>query len=436
MADESQQSIFLYNVCSSEYSSKFPNLMTSSVPILQVASVLHAKKYEPARKTALERTWRICQSLYGKVQALLLGPLVTLNPKDAIQIMNSDNNKVCKELIMHLAKFKRVRLGHLPTPLEPLDNLSAALNGPRIWIKRDDCTGLSSGGNKTRKLEFLMADAIEKGANIVITQGATQSNHARQTAAAAAILGIKCEILLEDRTGSEDESYVYNGNVLLDRLHGAPVRKLPGGTDMAQAMEELAEDLRKQGHNPYIIPGGGSNEIGALGYVNAALELLNQANEQDLQIDHLIHATGSSGTQAGLITGLCGLNSGIPLLGIGVRAPREKQEDMVYQLALKTADYIGNGIQVPRQSVVANCDYVGGGYGIPTQGMVEAVRMLAEMEGILLDPVYSGKGMAGMIDLVRNGHFDDCNNIVFLHTGGSIALFGYPNAFNLPGYAP
>mgnify|MGYP000137713309 CR=1 FL=1 len=335
---------------------------------------------------------------------------------------------------MHLSKFKRVRLGHLPTPLEPLDNLSKALGGPRIWIKRDDCTGLSSGGNKTRKLEFLMADALDKGADVVITQGATQSNHARQTAAAAAILNLKCEILLEDRTGSIDNSYVYNGNVLLDRLHGAPVRKLPGGTDMAAAMEELAEDLRKKGFKPYIIPGGGSNEIGALGYANAAMELVNQANELGLRIDHLVHATGSSGTQAGLITGLCGLSSGIPLLGIGVRAPQAKQEDMVYQLALRTADFIGTNIRIPRESVVANCDYVGDGYGIPTKGMVEAVRMLAELEGILLDPVYSGKGMAGLIDLVRKGQFNDCENIVFLHTGGSVALFGYPDSFDLPGY--
>jgi L-cysteate sulfo-lyase len=279
-----------------------------------------------------------------------------------------------------------------------------------------------------------MADALDKGADVVITQGATQSNHARQTAAAAAILNLKCEILLEDRTGSIDNSYVYNGNVLLDRLHGAPVRKLPGETDMAAAMEELAEDLRKKGFKPYIIPGGGSNEIGALGYANAAMELVNQANELGLRIDHLVHATGSSGTQAGLITGLCGLSSGIPLLGIGVRAPQAKQEDMVYQLALRTADFIGTDIRIPRESVVANCDYVGDGYGIPTKGMVEAVRMLAELEGILLDPVYSGKGMAGLIDLVRKGQFNDCENIVFLHTGGSVALFGYPDSFDLPGY--
>jgi L-cysteate sulfo-lyase len=333
---------------------------------------------------------------------------------------------------MHLSRFPRIRLGHLPTPLEPMDNLSSELGGPRIWIKRDDCTGLSSGGNKTRKLEFLMADARAKGADVVITQGATQSNHARQTAAAAAILGLGCEILLEDRTGSEIPAYNFNGNVLLDQLHGAPVRKLKGGTDMAVAMERRASELRNEGLNPYIIPGGGSNEIGALGYVNCAFELLSQSNDEGLIIDHIVHATGSSGTQAGLVVGLAGLNSGIPLLGIGVRAPQEKQEQMVFDLAQKTSEFIGTGINISREQVVANCNYVGEGYGLPTPAMVDAVKLVAQTEGILLDPVYSGKGMAGLIDLVEKGHFNGCENIVFIHTGGSAALFGYPDIFGLP----
>ena len=339
---------------------------------------------------------------------------------------------LCKVGIMHLSRFPRIRLGHLPTPLEPMDNLSSELGGPRIWIKRDDCTGLSSGGNKTRKLEFLMADAKAKGADIVITQGATQSNHARQTAAASAFLGLGCEILLEDRTGSEAPAYNVNGNVLLDQLHGAPVRKLKGGTNMALAMEERADELRSKGLNPYIIPGGGSNEIGALGYVNCAFELMSQAYEMGLVIDHIVHATGSSGTQAGLAVGLAGLTSGIPLLGIGVRAPKEKQEQMVFDLAKRTAEFIGSGITVARDQVVANCDYVGQGYGLPTSAMVNAVKLVAQTEGILLDPVYSGKGMAGLIDLVEQGQFNGCENIVFIHTGGSAALFGYPDIFGLP----
>lgn len=335
---------------------------------------------------------------------------------------------------MHLSRYPRVRLGHLPTPLEPMDNLSKLLGGPRLWIKRDDCTGLSTGGNKTRKLEFLMADALEQGADVVITQGATQSNHARQTVAAACKLGLECHILLEDRTGSESDAYNYNGNVFLDQLHGATVEKRSGGTDMAAEMVSLAERLKSEGKRPYIIPGGGSNEIGALGYVNAALELLSQANDMGLRIDHLVHATGSAGTQAGLVTGLAACHAGIPVLGIGVRAPKEAQEANVFALAQKTEAKLGLTGVVTRDQVVANCDYVGEGYGLPTDSMLEAVTLLARYEGILLDPVYSGKGMAGLIDLIRQGHFSQDENIVFLHTGGSVALFGYPDAFGFSDY--
>ncbi|MCA0918367.1 MULTISPECIES: D-cysteine desulfhydrase [Halomonas] len=338
------------------------------------------------------------------------------------------------EARMHLSRFPRVRLGHMPTPLEPMDNLSKLLGGPRLWIKRDDCTGLSTGGNKTRKLEFLMADALEKGADTIITQGATQSNHARQTVAAACKLGLGCHILLEDRTGSEDPNYNHNGNVFLDQLHGASVEKRPGGADMAAEMEGLADRLKSEGKRPYIIPGGGSNEIGALGYVNAALELLAQANDMGLRIDHLVHATGSAGTQAGLVTGLAACNAGIPVLGIGVRAPKDKQEANVFALAQKTEAKLGLSGVVSREQVVANCNYVGEGYGVPTDSMIEAVTLLARHEGILLDPVYSGKGMAGLIDLIRQGHFKQDENVVFLHTGGAVALFGYPDAFDFPDY--
>lgn len=335
---------------------------------------------------------------------------------------------------MNLARYPRVRLGHLPTPLEPMDNLSKHLGGPRLWIKRDDCTGLSSGGNKTRKLEFLMAEALAQKADVVITQGATQSNHARQTAAAAAKLGLACMILLEDRTGQTDEAYTLNGNVLLDQLHGASISKRKGGSDMQAEMEIVAADLRKKGRRPYVIPGGGSNVVGALGYVNCAIELLNQANDMGLRIDLVVHATGSAGTQAGLVAGLVALNCGIPVLGVGVRAPKDRQEASVLALAEKTAAHLGLPGIMKREQVVANCDYVGQGYGIPTEGMVEALKLVARTEGILLDPVYSGKGMAGLIDLIKKGQMSKHSNVVFLHTGGSAGLFGYPSAFALPGY--
>ena len=330
---------------------------------------------------------------------------------------------------MHLARFPRLRVAHLPTPLEPLENLSRELGGPDIWIKRDDCTGLATGGNKTRKLEFLMAEARQHGADLVITQGATQSNHVRQTAAFAAKLGMSCYVLLEDRTSSKDNNYNNNGNVLLDHLHGATVEKRPGGSDMNAEMESVADQFRAEGRTVYIIPGGGSNAVGALGYVNCALELVNQANDIGLRIDHLTHATGSSGTQAGLITGLKAMNANIPLLGVGVRAPKAKQEQMVYELAVKTADMLGCPGILSREDVVANCDYVGEGYGIPAPSTVAAIEMFARLEGILLDPVYSGKGAAGLIDLCRKGYFKKGEQVVFLHTGGAVALFGYMPTF-------
>ena len=334
---------------------------------------------------------------------------------------------------MHLARFPRHFLAHLPTPLERLDRLSAELGGPEIWIKRDDCTGLSTGGNKTRKLEFLMAEAEAQGADMVMTQGATQSNHARQTAAFAAKLGMDCHILLEDRTSSNNANYNHNGNVLLDHLHGATTEKRPGGGDMNAEMEKAADTFRAEGRKVYTIPGGGSNPTGALGYVNCAFEMLTQVNDRALKVDHIVHATGSAGTQAGLITGLKAMNAQIPLLGIGVRAPKAKQEENVYNLACATAEKLGCPGVVAREDVIANTDYVGEGYGIPTESGLEAIRMFAELEAILLDPVYSAKGAAGFIDLIRKGHFRKGERVVFLHTGGAVALFGYDNAFDFSG---
>ena len=333
---------------------------------------------------------------------------------------------------MHLARFPRVRLGHFPTPLEFLPNLTRLLDGPNIYIKRDDCTGLATGGNKTRKLEFLAADALHQKADVLITQGAVQSNHARQTVAAAAVLGLKCKILLEERVSGASEEYAESGNVILDRLLGGDIAgRFPAGTDMAQAMNDLADDLRAQGHTPYVIPGGGSNPVGALGYVACAHELLQQSFDMGLKIDHVVHATGSAGTQAGLVVGLGASNSQIPVYGIGVRAARAQQEENVWKLAQATLDYMNLPLStLDRSDVVANTDYVGDGYGIATPAMIEAVKLAATTDAILLDPVYSGKGMAGLIDLIRKGHFKKGENIVFIHTGGAVGLYGYRHLFD------
>ncbi len=332
---------------------------------------------------------------------------------------------------MHLSRFPRVALAHLPTPLEHMPNLSAELGGPQIWVKRDDCTGLATGGNKTRKLEFVMAEAIAQGADTIVTVGAVQSNHVRQTAAAACKLGLVCEVLLEHRIQDPSDHYANSGNVLLDRMFAANLREYPGGTDFDAALADVAEQVRSDGGKPYIVPGGASDKIGALGYVNCAIELLTQANDRGLVIDHLITATGSAGTQGGLIVGLKAINSNIPLLGIGVSAPQDEQEQKVFELAEITADHIGAPGVVTRADVVANCNYIGEGYGIPTESMNEAVMLLARTEGLLFDPVYSGKALAGMIDLVRSGEFSGAENIVFLHTGGSAALFAYADQLNL-----
>ena len=251
----------------------------------------------------------------------------------------------------------------------------------------------------------------------------------RQTVAISAKLGLRCEVLLEHRTGSDDPDYLENGNVLLDRLFGANIHSVPAGTDMDAAMQEMADDISKNGGKPYIIPGGGSNPTGALGYVNCAMELVGQLNDRSLKIDHLVTATGSAGTQSGLVAGLEGTRSGIPVLGICVSADKETQEEKVFALAEKTAEFLGIPGSIKREAVVANGDYVGPGYGLPTDGMIEAIELLAREEGILLDPVYSGKGMAGLIDLVRKGEFRKDENIVFLHTGGSAGLFAYRKTF-------
>ena len=324
---------------------------------------------------------------------------------------------------MHLARFPRVRLAHLPTPLEPLPRLSEAL-GVELWIKRDDCTGLAGGGNKTRKLEFLLGDAFEQGADTLVTQGAVQSNHVRQTAAAAVAHGLNCEVILEERTGSKAIDYVHNGNVLMDRLFGAGIRFVAGGSDMPAELEITAEQVRARGGRPYVIPGGGSNAIGALGYVDCAREIVVQADELDLPIDRIVTATGSAGTHAGLVAGLAVMGANIPVLGIGVRAPKPKQEENVLKLARQTAALLGRPEAVTAELVVADCDYVGEGYGLIDEAVIEALKLAARTDGIVLDPVYTGKAMKGLIALARAGRFKD-ETVVFLHTGGAQGLFGY-----------
>ncbi|NEX92128.1 D-cysteine desulfhydrase [Caulobacter sp. 17J65-9] len=325
---------------------------------------------------------------------------------------------------MHLARFPRRRYTPHPTPIEHLKHLSRELGGPEIWIKRDDLLGLAAGGNKTRKLEFLVADALAKSADTLVTVGAVQSNHCRLTLAAAVKEGLKCRLVLEQRVPGSYDPKASGNNFLFDLLGVDGITVVEGGSDLAAAMNAVADDVRAAGGTPYVIPGGGSNALGALGYVACAEEILAQTFDMGLALDQVVCASGSAGTHAGLLTGLVGASSGLPLTGINVRRTREEQEPNVHKLATETAALLG--ISAPaREDVVALGDWVGGGYSIPTPEMIEAVRMLASLEGVLLDPVYTGKAMAGLIGLIRRGHFKNGERVLFLHTGGAPALYAY-----------
>nr|MDJ0859981.1 D-cysteine desulfhydrase [Dinoroseobacter sp.] len=291
-------------------------------------------------------------------------------------------------------------------------------------VKRDDCTGLAMGGNKTRKLEFLVGDALQQNADILVTQGAVQSNHVRQTAAAACKVGMKCHVLLERRVPDRDASYEETGNVLLDNLFGATYDFRPSGLDMNAEAEAVTEDLRAEGQRPYFIPGGGSNAIGALGYANCAQEIADHSRDTGQHFDWLVMSTGSTGTHAGLVAGFAAIGYDLPVMGVSVRQPRERQMNAVHALTQKTLAKLG-AEGVPLSRILVDDGYVGDGYGIPAESTLEAIRLTARQEGLLLDPVYSAKGMAGLIGMVRQGFFKPTDNVLFLHTGGSTALFAY-----------
>lgn len=330
---------------------------------------------------------------------------------------------------MNLAQFPRRRYTAYATPIERLDRLSAALGGPTIYMKRDDLLGLAAGGNKTRKLEFLMADALAQQADTIITCGAVQSNHCRLTLAAAVKEGLKCQLVLEQRVPNSYDPYASGNNFLYDLLGVEARHVVEGGSDVAGKMQEVAAELVKAGRKPYIIPGGGSNDIGGLGYVACAEETMSQLFDMGLNIDHVVLTSGSTGTHSGFLTGIKGLNAHIPVTGISINRKKGPQTDMVYGLAEKLSAKLQLENPVLREEVVVYDEYVGDGYSRPTQGMIDAVRQLASTEAILMDPVYTGKAMAGMIDLIKQGVFTKGQNILFLHTGGSPALFAYTDVF-------
>ncbi len=316
-------------------------------------------------------------------------------------------------------RLYRVSIGHLPTPLEPLHRLSAMLGGPELWIKRDDQTGLATGGNKTRKLEFLVADALAQEADTLISCGATQSNHARQTAAAAAKFGMACTLVLRGEEPSQAQ-----GNLLLDRLLGAEV-VWAGDEPLVERMEAVADDLRAQGRRPYVVPYGGSNPLGASGYVAAMEELLAQCAERDLHFDHIVLASSSGGTQAGLMVGARALGYEGRILGISVDPTADRLRQTLADLATATADRLGLGFTFAPEDFDVEDRYLGGGYAVIGDLEREAIRTLARVEGILLDPVYTGRAFGGLLDLIRQGAFGPQERVLFWHTGGIPGLFGF-----------
>jgi D-cysteine desulfhydrase len=335
---------------------------------------------------------------------------------------------------MDLSRFPRRRYTPFATPLEPMPRFSQALaascpdgQGPELWVKRDDMLGLFPGGNKTRKLEFLVADALAQGADTLITCGAPQSNHCRITLAAAVKEGLKCRFVIEERVphSYDDDA---SGNHFMFRLMGVEaITVVPGGSNMAQAMQAEAAQLLAQGRKGYIIPGGGSNAIGGLGYAACAQELQQQCFDQGVSFDRVVVGSGSAGTHGGLLAGFLGNHIQVPIVGVGVSRDPADQEPLVHREAQAVLDLIGIPMTVPREAVVSVGGYWQPKYSIPNDKMVEAVQLLARTEGILLDPVYTGKIMAGLIGLARQGFFKPRERVLFLHTGGLPSLHAYEN---------
>jgi D-cysteine desulfhydrase len=308
----------------------------------------------------------------------------------------------------------RLHFAHLPTPIEALSRLSDALGGPRLLIKRDDQTGLAFGGNKTRKLEFLIAEARDQGAKTLVSGGALQSNHCRQTAAVAARFGFKCILAL---TGDEPEQP--SANLLLDELFGAEIVHVVDRKDRDRVLQDAFNRAAKEGMKPYLVPYGGSNPTGALGYVFAVREL----TEQNFEADWIVFATSSGGTHAGLLLGQRMFGYTGKVLGISVDESEEWLKEHVAELASLTSEKLGERIEFMPDQVLANANYCSSGYGVITDLEREAIRLFARHEGLLLDPVYTGRAAGGMIDLIRKGFFKKDESVLFLHTGGQPALF-------------
>jgi D-cysteine desulfhydrase len=316
----------------------------------------------------------------------------------------------------------RESLGFFPTPLIELTKLSKKLDGPRIFMKRDDNTGLALGGNKTRKLEFILGDALAQGADTIITAGAAQSNHCRQTAAAAASLGLECHLVLG---GKEPDSF--DGNLLLDKIFGARIH-WAGTNRKGEDIPDIVEQLKKAGKTPYVVPYGGSNELGALAFVEAFKELESQRQHLNVPFTHIVFASSSGGTQAGLMLGNKMLKSSYQIVGINIdkgETDKVPFNQYIVSLANDTAKLMAENYTFTESDLVLNSEYVGEGYGVIGALENEAISITAQTEGILLDPVYTGRAMGGLLAMIRSGEIKKTDSVLFWHTGGAPALFAY-----------
>jgi len=325
---------------------------------------------------------------------------------------------------MNYKNIPKQPLGFFPTPIIELSKLSKALAGPNIFMKRDDNTGLALGGNKTRKLEFILGDALACGADTIITAGATQSNHCRQTAAAAASLQLECHLVL----GGQKPD-VISGNLLLDQLFGCHIH-WAGVNRKGEDIPQLVEQLKQAGKKPYVVPYGGSNELGALAFVEALKEVREQCRSINKLFTHIVFASSSGGTQAGLMLGKKILNASYQIVGINIdkgETDRVPFDQYILSLTNSTSKLIGLNHEFLEEDLILNADYVGEGYGVLGHLENEAISLTAQTEGILLDPVYTGRAMGGLFDMIRTGKFNKKDNILFWHTGGAPALFAYSN---------
>ena len=319
------------------------------------------------------------------------------------------------------------RLQHclLPTPIVPMDRLSEHFGKAKIYVKRDDLTGIAIGGNKNRKLEFLLADALLKGSDTIITEGAVTSNHCVQTAAFSKRLGLDCELVLSDSFVGE----ALTGNLLLNKLLDVKIHRVHSSSDRKKKMFEIAEQLAHEGKQPYVIPTGGSNKVGILGYVAFMQELAKQSSQLELVFDYFVLATGSGGTQAGLIIGKKLYYPDLSIIGIGVGDKKKETGKAIREIVANFEKEWGLNLGISKKEIVILDQYAGEGYGKPTVKMIDTIKLIAKLEGLFLDPVYNGKAMVGLLDLIQQGEIPSDANVLFLHSGGIPAIFTYQKYF-------